>query len=331
MRYNDSRKPHVCYFTLRTAALGPRRGLSASQPLSGATGSCRAGGLPWINQDATSVYSSGPPAWNEAPRGLHVDRVENRPRLERAPRASRCSFSRRIRQPTDLVPPANIEFSDSVSARPVSAGGSHSNINSGHGSASTERQNYRPGSSTGAHPAFSDPDLGGWGLLDWVRDEATGVVRWLELLGDALLSSPTRLLPIVIDVSSTPFTTRPRMALTNNYSSRLTVSMLTPPSLRLEARLGHRDRQPRRASRRRSPMFSRTSGTRASPIPPSASNTSQGWHAPRDLPGETTRSTEVRLGHRATVALTSGTAPRWRAGPGLYSGLLDTEDLPPPA
>jgi len=129
MRYNDSRQTHF-FISHSQRQPSPSSASSASQPLQRSDRQCRAGGLPWINQDATSV-SSGHQRGMERHLGVVSCGPGREPDHGLSGRlALQVQFQSTHPEPTDWCA-GEYEFSDPVPLDRLSAGGSHSNINSG--------------------------------------------------------------------------------------------------------------------------------------------------------------------------------------------------------
>ncbi len=165
--------------------------------------------------------------WNGESGSFYVERVENRSKTGSGPLALQVQLQWSYPQPEELCAGV-FGFSDLVPLNPLPPGGSQWNINSGtigfHGS-------DVPAGEYWVLLLLVNPDMGGWGLLNYV---VTGDKASCDGSSCAVMHrSPVvnQLLPVVVDVSGGSLHYATEMALTNNTSDPLTISISYAASL----------------------------------------------------------------------------------------------------
>jgi hypothetical protein len=268
--------------------------------------------------------------WSGSSGSFHVDRVENRSHPWQEDIGLFVALSSEY--PAFSVPfdswvrsdPFKHQFSDVVWLKPLSQGGSYSNIDSG-----TIRFDGSkvPAGEYWMVVVLMDcpyPCL----YQDYVvmNDKVTCDGLSCSVLGTSPPSarSVARLLPIVIDVSngSTHYTTE--MALTNNTSSRLTVSMLYTASVGLRQGSGTVTDSLAPGEQWNIADVLSFLRERGLAIPSSAEQPSQGGTLLVTFEGKGTIDPRLVSVTARTAALTSAPHPFGRAGL-AYSGLLDSD------
>ena len=287
-----------------------------------------------LDQPGCTVCIVGTPSvqWKGASGSFHVDRVESHGssfieglELFVALNSKYPEFRPPFDEYLEGVAAFDYQFSDTVPLNPLVKGSSYSNIESG-------TIGFRG----------SRVPAGEYWMLLLLREEA----GWYTLYHDYVVMnekvtcdgsrcvvkgtnppfaySVTRLLPIVLDVSGRGIHYTTEMALTNNTSSRLTVSMLYTASLGSAEGSGSVTDSLAPGEQKRIDDVLSDLREKGLSIPSSDEQPSQGGTLLVTFQGNDTIDPRLVSVNARTAALTSAPLPVGRAGL-AYSGLLETE------